>query len=417
MAQKLTELAVKNAKATGKARKIADAHGLYLHVEPTGAKYWRYRYRTADGRERVAALGVYPVLSLADARKAHADARKALANGLDPVQQKREAKALSRTSAESTFEAIARQWHDETRKTPPSDVGKRRGWTPDNAVRILRRMEAHLFPMLGSLPVAEVSAQRVLDTLRKLEAAGKHETASRCLEYTKRTLRYASKKKLVSMIVTDAIASDDLQGVSTRNHPRVKPEEIGALLRAIDASNLHPTTRLALALVFQSAVRTTEARAARWVEFDLDDARWTIPAERMKMKIAHIVPLSRQAVATLRELQQHTGHGDLLFPNQARPLVPMSENAMLYALNRAGYAGRQTVHGIRGLFSTTANESGKWDQDVIELCLAHKDKDKIRSAYNSAQRLPDRAKLLQWWADHLDTARAGATIIEFRKAV
>ena len=407
MAQKLTELAVKNAKATGKARKIADAHGLYLHVEPTGAKYWRYRYRTADGRERVAALGVYPVLSLADARKAHADARKALANGLDPVQQKREAKALARASAESTFEAIARQWHH----------AKRNKWTPDNAVRIMRRMEMHLFPALGAVPVAEITARLVLDTIRKIEAAGTLETARRCLQYTSGTLRFAALDGLVQTVTTDAIGRDALTSATDRNHSRVKPEEIGALLRAIDASSLRPITRLALALVFQTAVRTTEARAARWAEFDLDAARWTIPAERMKMDAAHIVPLSRQAVATLRELQQHTGDGDLLFPNQARPLVPMSENAMLYALNRAGYAGRQTVHGIRGLFSTTANESGKWEADVIELCLAHQSGNAVRRAYNSAQRLPDRAKLLQWWADHLDTARAGATIIEFRKAV
>ena len=409
MAQKLTELAVKNAKATDKARKIADAHGLYLHVEPTGAKYWRYRYRTPDGRERVAALGVYPVLSLADARKAHADARKALAGGVDPVQHKRETKAAARVSAESTFEVLARQWHDAKQKK-----GK---WIDDSAVRIMRRLETHVFPMLGALPVAEVTAQWVLDAVQKLELAGKHETASRCLEYTRGVLRLAAKKKLVTMIATDAISRDDLAGGVTRNHNRVKPEEIGALLRAIDAANLRPVTRLALALVFQTAVRTTEARAARWSEFDLASARWTIPAERMKMDAAHIVPLSRQAVATLRELQQHTGTGDLLFPNQNRPLAPMSENAMLYAMNRAGYAGRQTVHGIRGLFSTTANESGKWDADVIELCLAHQSGNAVRRAYNSAQRLPNRAKLMQWWADSLDTARVGATIIEFRKAV
>jgi integrase len=409
MAQKLTELFVKNAKpkVVGKPSKYPDGHGLYIHVEPTGAKYWRYRYRTPDGRERVAALGVYPVLSLADARKAHADARKALAGGVDPVQHKRDAKAAARVSAESTFEVAARQWHQH----------KRNKWTPPNAVRIMRRMEMHLFPALGAVPVAELTARLVLDTVRKIEATGSLETARRCLQYTTGTLRLAALNGLVQTVTTDAIGRDALTSPTERNHSRVKPEEMGALLRAIDAANLRPVTRLALALVFQTAVRTTEARAARWAEFDLDGARWTIPAERMKMDAAHIVPLSRQAVATLRELQQHTGTGDLLFPNQNRPLAPMSENAMLYAMNRAGYAGRQTVHGIRGLFSTTANESGKWEADVIELCLAHQSGNAVRRAYNSAQRLPDRAKLLQWWADSLDTARAGATIIEFRKAV
>ena len=409
MAQKLTELFVKTAKpkVAGKPSKYPDGHGLYLHVEPTGAKYWRYRYRTPDGRERVAALGVYPVLSLADARKAHADARKALAAGVDPVQHKREAKAAARVASESTFEVRARQWHH----------AKRNKWTPANAVRIMRRMEMHLFPLLGAVPVAELTARQVLDTIRKIEAAGNLETARRCLQYTSGTLRLAMVDDKVQTVVTDAIGRDALVSPTDRNHSRVKPEEIGPLLRAIDAANLRPVTRLALALVFQTAVRTTEARAARWAEFDLDGARWTIPAERMKMDAAHIVPLSRQAVATLRELQRHTGGGELLFPNQARPLAPMSENAMLYAMNRAGYAGRQTVHGIRGLFSTTANESGKWDADVIELCLAHQSGNAVRRAYNSAQRLPDRAKLLQWWADSLDTARAGAVVIEFRKAV
>ena len=286
-----------------------------------------------------------------------------------------------------------------------------------NVVRIIRRMELHLFPDLGGVPVAELSARRVLDTIRKIEAAGTIETAHRCLQYVTAILRREALEGRVSSVVTDAITPDVLVTPTDRNHHRVKPEEIGALLRAIDAANLRSVTRLALALVFQTAVRTTEARAARWAEFDLDDARWTIPAERMKMDAAHIVPLSRQAVTTLRELQQHTGTGELLFPNQNRPLAPMSENAMLYAMNRAGYAGRQTVHGIRGLFSTTANESGKWEADVIELCLAHQSGNAVRRAYNSAQRLADRTKLMQWWADSLDTARMGATILEFNRAV
>lgn len=404
-----TDLHAKHAKATadGKPRKIKVAHGLYLHVEPAGGKYWRYRYRGADSRERVAALGKYPEMSLAKAKSEHAKARDVLAGGVDPVQHKRNIKAAGLVSAECTFEVVARQWHQH----------KRNKWTAPNVIRIMRRLEMHMFPELGAVPVAELTARQVLDTVRKIDSAGSLETARRCLQYTAGALRLAVLNGLVTTVATDAIGRDALTSPTGRNHSRVKPEEIGALLRAIEAAELRPVTRLALALVFQTAVRTTEARAARWVEFDLDGARWTIPNERMKADAAHIVPLSRQALATLRELHQHTGAGDLLFPNQARPLAPMSENTMLYALNRAGYAGRQTVHGIRGLFSTTANESGKWEADIIELCLAHQSGNAVRRAYNSAQRLPDRAKLLQWWADWLDTAHAGATIIEFRKAV
>ena len=375
--------------------------GLVLQIEPSGAKYWRYRYQTLDGREHVAALGVYPTIGLADARREHEKACKALAQGVDPVRAKREQKIAAVAAAASTFEVVCRNWHRN----------RMNKWTPDNAVRILRRLENHMFPDLGKLPVADVTARQILATLRKIELDGSYETARRCLQYTSGALRLAAWDGHVPSAVTDTIPADALTSQPDRHHSRVKPDEIGTLLRAIDAANLRPATRLAIALVFLTAVRTTEARAARWVEFDLDAARWAVPAERMKMSEAHIVPLSQQAVAVLRELQLHTGNGELLFPNVSRPLVPMSENTMLYALNRAGYAGRQTVHGIRGLFSTNANESGRWDGDVIELCLAHKPNNAVRSAYNSAQRLADRARLMQWWADHLDRARAGATLL------
>jgi integrase len=408
MRQKLTDLAVRNAKASGgKPRKIADANGLYLHVEPTGAKYWRYRYRTPDGRERINALGTYPELSLSEARKRHVEARTKVLNGVDPVQVKREAKAAKQAAVKNSFESIAREWHQR----------KKADWTPANAVRILRRMEIHLFPTLGSKPVNEVTARMVLETLKRIEAKGTLETARRCLQYTTGALRRAVVEGHVENVVTLALGRDALTAPPVRNHPRVKLEELGEVLRALDAANLHAVTRLCLSLIFQTAVRSGEARGARWAEFDLDAARWTIPAERMKMANAHIVPLSRQALITLRELQKLTGDREGLFPNQRQPLKPISENALQYAFNRAGYAGRQTVHGIRGLFSTTANESGKWDGDVIELCLAHNVGGSVRRAYNSSQRLPDRAKLMQWWADEIDTARAGATIIEFRKAV
>lgn len=392
----------RNGKATKYTVDNGPFKGLFLQVEPSGSKYWRYRYRLPDGREHLAALGVYPVVTLADARRAHEAAVRSLNQGVDPVEQKRRDAQAAIKAAASTFEVVCRTWHQ----------ARRNKWTPDNAVRILRRLEQHLFPDLGRLPVAEVTARQVLATLRKIEAQGSFETARRCLQYTSGALRLALWDGHVSTVVTDAIPVDALTSPSDRHHTRVNPDEIGALLRAVDAAELRHTTYLALQLVFLTAVRTAEAREARWVEFDLDSARWAIPAERMKMNEAHIVPLSTQAVAVLRELARHTGGGVLLFPNQARPLAPMSENTMLYALNRAGYAGRQTVHGIRGLFSTVANESGEWDADVIELSLAHKPTNAVRSAYNSAKRLADRTRLMQWWADYLDRARSGATVLQ-----
>jgi len=406
--QKLTDLAVKNAKPNGeRARKLADANGLYLHIETTGAKYWRYRFRTLDGRERVAALGIYPLVTLADARKAHLEARRLVSAGEDPVAVKQAAKRDAQTAAASTFEVVARAWHAK----------KATEWTPLNMQRVLRRMEIHLFPDLGALPVAEIKPKQILGTLRKIEATGLFETAHRCLSYVKCVLQLAREDELIESLATEAISHGALTAPADRNYSRVKPDEIGALCRAIDAANLFPTTRLGLAFVLLTAVRSCEARGARWVEFDLQHGRWTIPGERMKMGAAHIVPLSRQALALLMELREHSGEREFLFPNHNRPQVPMSENAMLYALNRAGYAGRQTVHGFRGLFSTVANESGEWDADVIELCLAHQSGNAVRRAYNSAQRLADRTRLMQWWADYLDRSRAGAEVVVINRPV
>lgn len=411
MRQKLTDLAVRNAKPNGdKARKMADANGLYLHVDPNGSKYWRYRYRMPDGRERVAALGQYPVLSLADARAAHLEARRRLSAGTDPAQHKRQAKAAAIAAAEATFERCGRQWHTQNSKLVKNGSPL---WTPDNAKRILGRLQNHLFPKLGARPIESITSDDLLAVLRAIEAAGKHETAHRCLQYLRGIFRDAKRAKLITENVTADIDDTDLLPREKRHHSRVSQEHIGSLLRAVEAADLRPVTKLALQFVFLTAVRTTEARAARWAEFDLGKRRWLIPKERMKMGEAHLVPLSEQAVALLAKIQILTGDGELLFPNQSRPTECMSNNTMLYALYRAGFAGRQTVHGIRALFSTAANESGDWDRDVVELCLAHQDRDETRAAYNAATRLKDRTLLMQWWADYLDQARAGARVLSF----
>ncbi len=408
MRQKLTDIAVKGAKPGERPKKLADANGLYLHVDPSGGKYWRFRYRTIDGREKTLAIGTYPTVSLAEARKAHEAARKLVADGGDPSEQKQRERAQRKEALATTFEKVARAWHSASRSK----------WTPDNAVRIMRRLETHVFPMIGNVAIEAVTARMLKDLLHRIDVAGKHETTRRTLQYCNAVFHFAFKKDWIERNVCDKIDTEDVvTSYKVRNHPRVNPEEMGELFRTIARADLRPFTRYALELVALTAVRTGEARQARWIEFDFDKAQWVIPAERMKRKDmgSQIVPLSRQAIAVLRALQPHTGSGELLFPNQSRPSEPMSENTMLYAMNRMGYAGRQTVHGFRGLFSTVANESGEWDADVIELCLAHSEENKVRAAYNGAKRLTDRARLMQWWADRIEVARDGATVIEFKK--
>jgi integrase len=352
---------------------------------------------------------VYPGVSLVDARKAHEAARKFVAEGGDPSQQKKDERAQRKHALATTFESVAREWHK----------AKLAKWTPDNAARILRRLEMHVFPIIGNVPIEAVTTRMVIDVVQRVDVAGKHETARRTLQFIAAVLKLAMQRGYVDRMVTAAIDSEDvISSHRVRNHPRVNADEMGDMLRTLARADLRPITRHGIELVALTAVRTSELRYARWSEFDFERAQWVIPAERMKRKDygSHIVPLSKQAIAVLRSLQMHSGGGELLFPNQSKPSEPMSENTMLYAMNRMGYAGRHTIHGFRGLFSTMANETGEWDADVIELCLAHRATNAVRAAYNGAQRIADRTKLMQWWADRMDFACDGAKVLEMKRA-
>lgn len=382
---KLNAKTVASAKFEGKPYKLFDGGGLFLHVKRAG-KYWRLKYRHG-GKERLLALGVYPKVSLANARQARDEARAQLAQGIEPSARRR----AEREAAQDSFEAVAREWMDLQR----SKLSK-------ETLRLARRrLEIWTLPSLGRQPIADIEAAEILRMLRRIEAKGKHETAHRIRQQIGQIFRYA--------IVTGRADRDptaDLKGalaaVPTTNRAALTdPAEVAALLRAIRHYDGQPTTCAALQLLPLVFVRPGELRKASWNEFDLEGAMWRIPASRMKMKRDHMVPLSPQALSILRQLQRITGHRPLAFEG-LRPGRPISENTINAALRTLGYSGDQmTSHGFRAVASTLLHEQG-WPPELIELQLAHAQRSQVAAAYNRSARLEERRKMMIWWADYLD---------------
>ncbi len=385
----LKEIHIRNIKPKSKLYRLFDGGGLYLEVSPNGGKYWRYKYRFA-GKEKRLALGVYPDVGLSDARELHAAARKALARGNDPGAVKKEAKRQILLKSGNTFEAVAREWHQNR-------LDK---WTPIHAAKLLKRLEADIFPKIGSRPIADITASELLEAIRKVENRGALDLAHRILQSCGQVFAYA----LVTQRVERNPATDlrgALKPVQKQNHSYLKANDLPEFLSKLDHYDGHPQTRLALKFLLLTFVRTGELRGAKWEEINFKENAWRIPAERMKMRDPHIVPLSKQAAAVLHELKPLTGHYDYVFPNQHKPSGCMSENTVLYALYRMGYHSKATGHGFRSTASTILNEHG-FPPDVIERQLAHSERDQVRAAYNHAQYLPERRKMMQWWADYLD---------------
>ncbi|MBV6500989.1 MAG: Prophage integrase IntS [Prosthecobacter sp.] len=385
----LSDAKVRNAKAKSKPYKLTDGEGLFLLVTASGSKYWRFKYYFG-GKEKLLALGVYPEVSLIDARERRLQARKALAAGNDPGEVKRENKRLTVLNSEHAFEPIAREWFAQ----------RKHEWAEGTAKIILKRLETHVFPKLGKRAIKEITAPDVLAMLRVVEGGGALDTAKRLMQMCGQIFMYA-----IATGRAERNPVPDLRGALktpvTKHHAYLRAAELPEFLGKLEDYDGAVVTKLALRLLLLTFVRTTELRAAQWVEFDLDKAEWRIPAVRMKMKEEHIVPLSSQAVAVFRELQNHTGNRQHVFPNQQNPLSFMSENTMLYALYRMGYHSRTTGHGFRSTASTILNENG-FMPDVIERQLAHCERNQVRAAYNHAQYLPERRKMMQWWADYLD---------------
>lgn len=397
----LSEARVRAAKPKDRAYKLFDTLGLYLKVEVAGGRLWRFRYRHG-GVEKLLSLGSYPEVSLKRARAKRDEARTHMADGIDPS-----VKRLAEKSTQGdTFAAIANEWLKmQEKKFAPATFVKAE-WTFNDLV----------IPFIGTRPIREITAPELLAVFRRLETRGKHETAHRTKQRCGQIFRYAVATGRASRDPTG-----DLRGalapIVVRNHAAiVDPIGIAGLLRAIDGYRGFPPTEAALKLAPLIFVRPGELRKAEWSEFDLDGGEWRIPPSRMKMREQHIVPLAHQAVAILRHLQPITGRGSYVFPSLRGPDRPMSENAVTAALRRMGYSGEEmTWHGFRSLASTCLNEQG-WNPDLIELQLAHAERNEVRGAYNRAQRLAERRKMMQSWADYLDQLRLGLPVSETEKS-
>jgi len=385
--------------------KLSDGGGMYLLVKPDGGKYWRMNYRF-DGKQKTLSFGVYPTVTLADARQRREDARKLLANDSDPGEVRKVMKAErieAAIAAADTFETMAREWM--ARQEVAEITRRKNEW-----------LLGHLFPSIGKRPIADITARELLAVLREIEAAGKVETANRVKVKAGQVFRYALLEGKAAADLTASLRSA-LKPFKNKHHAAVTdPKAIGELLRAIDGFAGQFSTQQALKLAPLVFVRPGELRHAEWTEFDLEGAIWRIPGHKMKMKAAHLVPLSTQAVTVLRDLHALTGAGRYVFPGARTASRPMSENTVNAALRRLDYTREEmTGHGFRSMAATRLNEMG-WNADAIERQLAHAESNKVRDAYTSAaQYLEERTRMMQAWADYLDDLRNGGQVVAFKR--
>jgi integrase len=400
----LTDTVIRLAKAGETDRKLADEKGLYLLVTSTGSKLWRLKYRI-DGKEKKLALGAYPDVGLKDARAKRDEARKAAQAGRDPAVAKREARVAKRISAANTFGAIAEEYIEKQEAEGRADV----------TVGKARWLLSKLSPSLGSRPISEITPHELLSVLRTSERAGQRETARRLRSFASRVFRYAVATARATNDPAQPLQGALVAAVAKHHAAIVDPVAFGGLLRAIDGYGGQPLTRLALRFTSHVFQRPGEIRKAEWSEIDFEKALWTIPAERMKQRQPHRIPLSRQALAILREAQELSGGGRYVFPKLGSSLKPMSENAINGALRRLGYGPNEmTAHGFRSTASSLLNESGKWSYDAIERALSHADGNQVRAAYHRGAHWPERVEMGQWWSDYIHTLRTGPKVVEFR---
>jgi integrase len=402
----LTDTAVRNAKPGSKPYKLTDGGGLYLLINTAG-KYWRFDYRFA-GKRKTLAVGVYPTITLAKARERREEARKLLAHDTDPSMVRAVQKQTRQQAAANSFEAVAREWHGK----------KKPGWAPATAQRMLRSLENNVFPWIGSKPISEIKPTELLSAIRNAESRGALDLAHRLREMAGQVFRYA-----VATGRAERDPSGDLRGalppVRVKHYASVTdPEQVAALLRAIDGYSGSFVTLCALQLAPLVFVRPGELRHAEWSEFNLDAAEWRIPGHKMKMQDKHIVPLSQQAMEVLRAVQPLTGSGRYVFPSVRTTTRPMSENTVNAALRRLGYEKNEmTGHGFRSMASTILHEQG-WPHEAIERQLAHAERNAVSAAYNYAEHLPKRREMMQAWADYLEALKSGAkvTLINRKRA-
>jgi integrase len=406
----LTDTQIRNAKSDGQRKRLYDERGLYLELAPSGGKWWRLKYRF-EGKEKLLSMGTYPDVPLAGrwvdkdkqkardpsgylkgARDYRDEARELLAMGIDPSAERKAAKHARRERALHTFESVARDWLSH----------RASAWKPGTRAAIQSSLQTHAFPKLGARPIGEIQPGEVRDIVKAIEAAGASETAARVFQRIQAVFRYAIAHDVTTNDPTYPLKPSEIFKPRKVVHRAALAEaDVPEFLRRLEAYDGDAATKGALELLMLTAVRPGELRGARWDEVDEARKVWRIDGQRMKMKTPHIVPLSKQALAVLASLKSLGGGVELVFPSPFYPGKPISDGTLNSALARLGYKGMATAHGFRTLFSTCANEGG-WEGDVIEKQLAHEERDEVRGAYNRAQYLQQRTKLMQWWGDHLD---------------
>lgn len=398
----LTDSAIKVAKPKNSAYKLTDGQGLYLEITPHGSKLWRLKYRF-DGKEKRIALGAYPEVTLAQARHKRSDCRELLAQGIDPSAERKATKQAQRTEG-LTFEALAREWFEYNAPR----------WAEGTRGKAELYLQKDINPVIGARPVKTITRPELVDLVRKVEARGALNVAGKIRQWLHQIFRFG-----LATGVVDTNPATDLDVVAapqkaTRHHPHVSFAELPELLGKVEAAPINVLTRCAIRLLVLTAVRPGELRQAPWAEFDLESATWTIPKERMKARRPHVVPLPRQAITILRQLQELTGGYPLVFPGQNKSDRPMSDNTINKALRLIGYEGLQTGHGFRHLLSTELNGRG-YNSDWIERQLAHGDKNEIRDTYNHATYLEQRREMMQAWADSIDALCDGANVVSIKR--
>lgn len=397
----LTYIQINAAKPRAKAWNLSDSQNLYLVIQPNGSKLWRFNYRFLDKQKKLH-LGGWPTISLAEARVRRDEAKKKIAEGIDPALDKKRARIAAKYAAANTFQAVAEEWLVKC---------ERDGLAPVTVDKI-RWLLAKAYPLIGTIPIAQITPHEALAVLRKVEATGAYESARRMRSVLSRVFRYG-----VATVRCDKDVAADLRGAIAV--PKVKhfaaitrPSEVGTLLRAIDGYTGHKVTVMAMRLSPHVLLRPGELRQAEWTDIDFDEAIWFIPAERMKMRRPHRVPLSRQVIEMLKELHEHTHWWKYLFPCLGKPRKAMSENAVNQGLRKLGYTTDQmTAHGFRAMAATLLNEMGEWNPDAIERQLAHVDANQVRRAYARGEYWDERVAMMQRWSDYLDQLRDGGKVL------
>lgn len=389
----LSDVTCRNAKPKDKQYKLNDSLGLYLLIRPTGSKLWRMKYKYF-GKEKLLSIGQYPLITLQEAREERDKARKLLVSHQDPSLIKQEVKRAVTESVSNTFESVARDWHERYKVR----------WAEKHAQTVMRRLEIDLFPTIGKLPIKDISTARLTSVVETIEKRGAYEMARRCLQYSRAVFAYAKIKGKIDHNPADIKAKDFLTNPQQGHFAAMESKDLPGFLERLHRNDgrLFIQTKIAMELLLLTFVRTSELRKARWEELDFEKSQWVIPGERMKMGRDHIVPLSKQSLDLFKQMQEMNGYREWIFINQRDPRKPMSDGAILMALNRMGYKGIHTGHGFRALAMTTIMEELGYRYEVPDTQLAHAKGDDIRRAYDRTKFLAERIKMMQDWADYIN---------------